>query len=66
MKEILRRKNSRPSSPPPPQVFQPSLLCVCAGYVDESGMIITQMGTDNRSECGRIVWDALYGTTPQQ
>jgi hypothetical protein len=32
--------------------------------VDESGMIGTQIGTHNRSENGRGVWDALYDATP--
>jgi hypothetical protein len=46
------------------QVSPHSLLCVSAGIyqrvlVDESGMIITQMGTYNRSENGRSAWNAL-------
>jgi hypothetical protein len=32
--------------------------------VDKSGIIRTQMGTQNISENGRSVWDALYDTTP--
>jgi hypothetical protein len=32
--------------------------------VDESGMIITQIGTYNISENGRSPWYALYDTTP--
>jgi hypothetical protein len=50
--------------------FRPALLLdvsagVCEGtVVDESGMIITQMWTHNRSESFRSALDALYGTTP--
>jgi hypothetical protein len=32
--------------------------------VDESGMIVTVMGTRNRSENGRSTWVALHDTTP--
>jgi hypothetical protein len=32
--------------------------------VDESAMIRTQIGTHNKSENGRIAWDALYNTAP--
>jgi hypothetical protein len=31
--------------------------------VDESGMIKTQMGTQNKSEKDRSVWDTLYDRT---
>jgi hypothetical protein len=30
----------------------------------ESGLIITQMGTHNRSENDRSAWDAFYDTAP--
>jgi hypothetical protein len=32
--------------------------------MNESGMIRTQMETQNRSENGHGAWDALYDTTP--
>jgi hypothetical protein len=53
------------------QVSPASLLGVFAGIcqralVDESGKIRTQMGTHNRSENGRIAWDALCDTTVKQ
>jgi hypothetical protein len=34
--------------------------------VDESGMMRTQMGTNNTSETGRSALDALYDITQQQ
>jgi hypothetical protein len=62
--EILRRKNSRPFL----DKFLPaSLLIVSSVYcqralVDESGMIRTKMGMDNRPENGRRAWNALCDT----
>jgi hypothetical protein len=52
-----------------PQVSPCLLLGVSAGIfqralVNESEMIRTHMGTQNRSESGRSAWDALYDTTP--
>jgi hypothetical protein len=40
------------------------LCCIQRALVDGSGMIITQMGTHNRSENSRSAWDALYDTIP--
>jgi hypothetical protein len=51
------------------QASPDSLLAVSSGVfrralVDESGMIVTQVGTHNRSENDRSAWNALYNTTP--
>jgi hypothetical protein len=61
MKEILRQQNSRPFIA---KFLSALLLGVSAGYcqralVDELGMFRTQMGTHNRSENGRNVWNDL-------
>jgi hypothetical protein len=49
----------------------PCLATRCLGIchkalLDEPGMIITQMRTNNRSEKCRRAWDALYDTNPQE
>jgi hypothetical protein len=65
MKEILRRQNSRPFL----AKFLPASLPgvspnIChTALVDESGMIRTQMGMNNKSVNGRSAWNALYNTT---
>jgi hypothetical protein len=49
----------------------PCLATRCLGIchkalLDEPGMIITQMRTNNRSENCRSAWDALYDTNQQE
>jgi hypothetical protein len=58
MKEILRSQNSSAISR---QVSSASLLNISGGnyqraLVDDSGMIITQMGKHNRSEIVAVQW----------
>jgi hypothetical protein len=66
MKQILRRQNSWPfrSKYIPAKLQGESAVICLRTLMDESGMIGSQMGMQNKSENGRSVWDVLRDTTP--
>jgi hypothetical protein len=65
MREILRRKNYRTYLTKflPASLLGISTSIFQRALVDESGIITTQMGTQNKSDNGRSAWDALYDTS---
>jgi hypothetical protein len=64
MKQIRQQNSVISRQVSPDTLLDVSAVVLQRGFVDESGIIRTQIVTHNISENSRSAWDALYDTTP--